>query len=122
MLKKQLLLVSTFYSVTLVTLSLINLNDKKIMIKNEDKLYHCIAYFVFTILWYYTFNHRFSLNKTKALRLAFFASIFFGVLIELLQEFFTKYREGDVNDIVANTLGTLLALLMLILLKKRRVR
>lgn len=122
MLKKKLLLISSFYSLVLASLSLIKLNDTLPPIKNSDKLYHVIAYFIFMTLWYYTFLYRFKLKKTKALVIAFIASISFGVIMEILQGVLTENRQSDINDVVANTIGAILALLMLVLIKKRDVK
>ncbi len=122
MLKKQLLIISNLYSFALTTLSLVKVNDKLPSIENSDKVYHAIAYFIFMILWYYTFYFKFKLKKNKALLLAFIASVSFGILMEILQGVLTKTRQSDVNDVIANTIGVILALLMLILLKKRDVK
>lgn len=120
--KKQLLLISCSYSLVLTILSLITVNDKLPSIKNSDKLYHIIAYFIFMTVWFYTFHFKFKLKKHKALLVAFIASISFGIVIELLQGFLTQNRQSDVNDVVANIIGAILALFMQFLLKKRDVK
>ncbi len=122
MLKKGLVVVSSFYSLALAILSLININGKLPPIKNSDKLYHAIAYFIFTGLWYFTFYFTFEFKKNKALAFAFIASASFGIIIEILQGILTENRESDVYDVIANTVGTILALLMMIIIKKRDVK
>lgn len=122
MLKKQLLLISSGYSLVLAVLSLITISDKLPSVKNSDKLYHAIAYFIFMLLWYFTVRLRFKFQKNIALLVAFIGAISFGIVIEVLQGVLTQNRQSDVNDVVANTIGAILALLMLILIKKRDVK
>lgn len=122
MLKKQLLIISSLYTFTLVTLSLIKIKDKLPSIENSDKLYHGIAYFILMVLWYYTFHFKFKVKKNKALLIVFIISICFGIVMEILQGVLTVNRQSDVNDVLANAIGVVLALLMLILLKKRDVK
>lgn len=45
-------------------------------------------------------------------------SFFFGIFVELLQQYLTTTRSGDVFDIVANLLGALLVVVSVILLNK----
>jgi len=99
-------------------------------VPNSDKIGHLIAYFGFAIIWSLYF---FVKNKqnTKAvflksvLKAAVFG-VFFGMLMELAQLTLTDYRQFDMKDALANTLGVLLAVLLMycfanfiILIKKR---
>jgi len=121
-LKKQIILISASYTFVLTYLSLIKVNDKLPSIENSDKLYHIIAYFIFFILWFYTFHLKFKYHQNKALILAFSASVFFGILIEILQGLVTRNRQSDLNDVIANVVGAFLASLMMYLLKKRGIK
>ena len=85
----------------------------------SDKILHALAYFVFTIVWFLAFYFTLKLSRTKSFIYTFLFSVAFGVLIEILQQQLTTYREGDVLDVVANTFGTILALLLLKIIFKR---
>lgn len=45
-------------------------------------------------------------------------SLFFGIMIELFQSYFTDTRSGDIMDVLANTTGSLLAILAIKILDK----
>ncbi|WP_051907800.1 VanZ family protein [Flavimarina sp. Hel_I_48] len=89
--------------------------------QNSDKLLHGTAYFFFCLFWFvylflvgfknYTFN--------KILFITIGWGLFFGMVIEILQSEFTTYRSGDLWDMLANSTGILLAVLLLYILKKR---
>ncbi|TGV00900.1 VanZ family protein [Flavivirga rizhaonensis] len=110
MLKKLTPIITIIYSLALITVSLIKLNNvPDIGISFGDKIFHFFAYFVLTILWFYTFLYAFKLKSKKAIVFAVVLSVFFGIIIEVLQGSITVSRSLDVYDAVANTLGALLA-------------
>lgn len=45
-------------------------------------------------------------------------SFFFGIFVELLQQYFTTTRAAEILDIVANLLGALLAIGAVVMLNK----
>jgi VanZ family protein len=78
-----------------------------------DKIFHLLAYLLLTFLWVNTF---FLLVKTKKDIVLPYIALFcvvFGIVIEVLQATITAYRSADVFDVVANTAGVLLAVLIL---------
>ena len=87
---------------------------------HADKLIHAGFYFVCSLVWYLLLNKGINspLVSVKAIQIAALFSIFYGVLIELLQHYCTTDRHGDWLDALANTTGVLLAV-MLILNKDR---
>ena len=114
MLKKLILVVTIIYSLALITVSLAKLNNvPDIGISFGDKIFHFLAYFVLTLLWFYTFLYAFKFKKKRALFFAVILSVLFGIIIEVLQESITVSRALDVYDAVANTLGALLASMVL---------
>ncbi|UAN00084.1 VanZ family protein [Polaribacter litorisediminis] len=76
-----------------------------IKVANIDKGYHSIAYFILTITWLLSFY-----KKPQKKYIIAISCIIFGIIIELLQASLTVYREGDYFDVLANSLGVLLAL------------
>jgi len=54
----------------------------------------------------------------KPLAISFVFSFIFGILIEMMQQFFTDSRQGDPFDILANISGATLAVIGIVLLNK----
>ncbi|MDO5972437.1 VanZ family protein [Flavivirga aquimarina] len=114
MLKKLTPVITIIYSLALITVSLIKLSDiPDIGVSFGDKIFHFLAYFVLTVLWFYTFSYTFKFKKKKAIVFAVVLSVLFGIIIEVLQDSITIYRALDVYDVVANTLGAVFASILL---------
>lgn len=85
-----------------------------------DKLLHAGAYFGLTLLWVVAcilFNRIFFRLKrfSPEVNIVLFVSvtaIIYGIIIEVLQGTMTTYRTSDGWDILANTTGVLLAVLL----------
>ncbi len=77
-----------------------------------DKMMHLGAYFVLGFVWffYYLFKNEDGSIKRKAFFNISIIIILFGMLIEVLQGALTDYRDPDWADILANSIGVLLAL------------
>nr|WP_304608552.1 VanZ family protein [Pontibacter anaerobius] len=56
----------------------------------------------------YTFPHL----HHYAIRASLFISSLFGISIELMQHFFIYGRQGDIIDVLANTIGCLLGIVL----------
>lgn len=85
-------------------------------VPSADKIVHTIMYFAITLILI--------LNQTSYLReqitkrklyFAFLFSIGFGTLMEIIQHFL-PWRSGSVYDFIANTLGVLLAIVIILLI------
>lgn len=114
MLKKLILPISVAYTITLAVLSLIKVNKVTSELPtNSDKIFHALAYAIFTALWFLSFYYKIELKKIKALVFSFLFSSVFGIIIELLQGSLTKNREADLFDVIANTTGTLIAMIII---------
>ncbi|WP_299891357.1 VanZ family protein [uncultured Lacinutrix sp.] len=119
MLKKYSLLISIIYSIVLAALSLFKINTvTQELPSNSDKLFHALAYLIFTLLWFLAFFFNKKLSKVKALSYAFLCSVCFGIAIEVLQGLITVNRQCDVNDVIANVIGTIIAAIIILSLKK----
>ena len=79
-----------------------------------DKGYHSLAYFVLTLSWLFTFY-----KKPAKRYLIVFCCIILGIIIEVLQHALTIYRTGDYLDVIANSIGALLALFVFNLFFKK---
>jgi VanZ family protein len=76
-------------------------------VKNSDKLAHIAAYLFLSFSWLFATRKRFtSINQRVLLVVSIIA---FGIILEVLQEVLTTHRKADLNDVVANAVGIILA-------------
>lgn len=93
-------------------------NIRTPQVHNFDKIVHFGGYFVLSLSWFLTFN-----NKIKPLKQFVAIAIivfFYGIIIEACQMLFTNERQGDVFDMLANLGGVSIALLIFILILKKK--
>jgi len=86
-LKKLVFLASLIYTFTLTFLSLASIKAPEGLPENKDKIFHALAYFLFTGLWFFTAQIKFKFSKIKALVFATIFSISFGVIMENCSSF-----------------------------------
>ncbi|WP_420571792.1 VanZ family protein [Kordia sp.] len=104
------------WTIFITIISLISLKDApKIGISFADKLVHGFVYFLFTIVWFFAFSKGFATTflKKNALVLSAIFAIIYGICIEIMQATLVENRQGDLEDVIANTLGTILAVIVL---------
>jgi VanZ family protein len=119
-LKKLSLLASIVYTLTLSALSLIRLDEVAVKLPSfNDKVAHALAHFILVALWFVVFRFRFNNNYNKAIGFAALFSLGYGILIELLQGWITVSRQSDYNDVFANTLGMIFAVIIILCVKTR---
>jgi len=89
-------------------------NIPQIAIPYIDKVVHVGFHFIFTILWFLYFKKKFSSsNIIRLLSIAWMGSLFFGIAIELIQQYVTTTRNADVIDVLANAMGATFAVILL---------
>ncbi|MDB4107569.1 VanZ family protein [Bacteroidia bacterium] len=76
-----------------------------------DKLIHLTLYFVLIILWSLAIGKQ-SLENKKKLSLLLYV-VLFGVIIEVLQSSMSLGRHYDIEDIIANTIGSIIGVLLI---------
>lgn len=111
------LLLAIAYTIAITVLSLIQLGDLSIGdFSPTDKLLHAGASFILAILWmlYYLLKTERDRNYMWVFVKISLIVIAFGIFIEVLQGTLTGYRQPDTEDVLANCLGVLLALLLFI--------
>lgn len=119
--KYLVLIFALIYSLALLCVSLIKINEGSLPIKfhNADKVFHFFAYFGLALLWlYYDITRIGKADHRRSLWICALAVVF-GIIIEILQRELTSYRGFEVLDILADTFGVVLAFMILILFKKR---
>lgn len=114
--KDNLILFSVAITIGILLLSLYRMPSTGINFTHIDKGYHSLAYFVLTLSWLFTFY-----KKPQKRYLIVFGCIILGIIIEVLQHALTIYRTGDYLDVIANSIGALLALFVFNLFLKKRI-
>ncbi|WP_243636357.1 VanZ family protein [Flavobacterium aquariorum] len=96
---------------------LVNSNEIPVInIQNLDKCIHTFFHLVFTFVWFLFFQKQFqSDNRIKPLMYSFIFSFVFGIAIEILQNLITTTRSADVLDVLANVVGAILAVFMVVI-------
>jgi VanZ family protein len=83
-------------------------------VSNLDKIVHAFFYLIFTILLYLSIKNSFSNTSSfKAMTLSFIGSVLYGIIIEIAQDKFTATRHADFYDVLANTTGATIAVLLI---------
>jgi VanZ family protein len=118
--KKIFLWLAIAWTAIVTFFCLVNFNElPTVGIKNFDKLGHMSFHIGITVFWFLYFKFQKSDTDKKSLVSAFLFSFFYGVGIELTQAFFTTTRKGDILDVCANTTGSGLAILVIVIVLNR---
>lgn len=99
-------------------------NAKHFIIPHMDKVVHMVFYFVLAFLGVLVSTRAYKEKGQlgKAPVYSFLFAFFYGMLMEFLQLNFTNDRHGDAWDVLANTAGALLGVLVVsTMLKKPRI-
>lgn len=85
-------------------------------IKHADKYLHFIMYFVFSVILYIDFHKYYRLPKNRQLTFLyiFAISLFWGIIIEIIQYFFVSGREGSIVDVLANAGGIIAGIILVL--------
>lgn len=84
----------------------------KVGLKNIDKVVHTVMYFIlssFMLLGFGNLKHKSIFVKSIPILMSFFCSF----LIEILQEYTTSSRLFEINDILANGIGCVIAFIVM---------
>ena len=111
LLEANVLLIAIAITIFIAFLSIANLGkilpNKDLLI--SDKLNHAIAYFFMALSWFYAFQKK-KLRSLKEMYIVILC-ILYGILMEFLQWGVTSYRTASYLDVLANSLGVLIAYL-----------
>jgi VanZ family protein len=80
-------------------------------IKSSDKILHILAYFTLSMVWFLALQKKMSNLYSRFFLI--FSIVIYGIILEVLQGGITNYRTGDFYDVIANTIGVLLAVLLI---------
>ena len=108
-----------FWTLSIAFLCLVQFNNlPNFGVSGMDKYIHFTFHFVFTLLWT---SYFFTLQKElliKSVFKVFYVSVSYGILLEFLQSALTTTRKGDVMDVLANTTGATVAVILLVWYKQ----
>lgn len=108
--ERNFFLLAVSWTIIIALLSLIKfdveLQDLS-FIQGKDKVVHFIFYFLFVFFWSLALY-----KKDLKLKILFIA-ILYGMIIEVLQDAITATRTSDLYDVLANSLGALVAYIFL---------
>jgi VanZ family protein len=113
--RRNILVVAVLITLLIAYLSLMKVPRVQLELTHLDKLEHTLAYFVLGLSWFFSLKRKTILNKL----IVFLICVFYGILLEVLQENITTYRTGDYLDGIANSLGVCFALLIFNLISKK---
>ena len=80
-------------------------------IKSSDKILHILAYFTLSMVWFLALQKKMSNLYSRSFLI--FSIVIYGIILEVLQGGITNYRTGDFYDVIANTIGVLLSVLLI---------
>jgi VanZ family protein len=85
-------------------------------IKHIDKYFHFIMYLAFSVILYIDLNkyRRLIKNRYLAFLYIFAISLFWGIIIEIIQYFFVSGRKGSILDVLANAGGIIAGLILVL--------
>lgn len=106
------LLIAILVTVAIAILSLTSVPKLNLgfNFKSSDKFLHILAYFVLSSIWYFSLKEK--IKKPSFKYTLIVCMIIYGIILELLQGGMTTYRTGDFYDVIANTIGIILASLL----------
>ena len=79
-----------------------------------DSFAHAFLFAVLTYLMIVGLKKQYTFPRLKhyAIRTSFFVSSLFGISIELMQHFYIPGRQGDIIDVLSNTIGCLIGIVL----------
>ena len=108
------------YVLLLTILSLMSLSGVPSLGSSiDDKIYHCIAYFTFTILCFVFLN---TTQVKYKMSISIITAVTYGIIIEVLQSVVTNSRTSDIYDVVANSLGVAFGVMAISFFRNRKLK
>jgi VanZ family protein len=86
--------------------------------RGADKVMHFLMYFGFMSI--IVFENRKNIGKLQILLIAGLIPFFYGLLMELLQTWFTQTRSGSVSDMLFNLAGILFSVIIILIIRPLR--
>ena len=119
LLQDKALYFAILFTITIAILSLSKMPKEGISVPSSDKLSHLIAYFFLMLAWLYSIIKQ--QNFKSKVKYVVFGCFIYGIIIEVLQSAITSYRTASYLDILANSMGILLAILTFYIFEKKNL-
>lgn len=106
------------YTVAITVLFLMPPSGAEAPFPQADKVIHIILYLILMLVWaipVLAFHKKPHIRNVSFLLIA---SLFYGIIIEVIQAKIIDGRQGDVLDVIANLLGSILGLFLFTKLRK----
>ena len=108
-----LLGLSIGYTVLITVLSLVpTSNLPKVQFEWSDKVAHLLIYLGLSFIWLLFLQLKFRPLSTTVTIIVVTSCLFYGIIIEALQQLLAASRQADLYDVIANAVGILLGLLV----------
>ncbi|MFP4024775.1 MAG: VanZ family protein [Thiohalospira sp.] len=85
-----------------------------------DKVIHMFLYFVLTITFLASLIRSGKQTKTDHIVITFVWVVSYGILMEVFQFYFTQTRSAEIFDVLANTTGCIIAIMLYPIIKNFR--
>ena len=108
--KDKIIFIAISITLFIGYLSLKKIDYFPVELSQSDKVYHAIAYFSLGLTWLLSFPK--SLQKKKLKYVIVISCVIYGIVIEVLQGTLTTYRTASLLDILANTVGVIVAMMI----------
>ena len=118
LLERNSLYIALLCTITITILSLIDLSKAPVDVGGSDKFSHTVAYFFLTLFWLYGVVKTESRNR--AVIWVVLLCFIYGIIIEALQGTITAYRTASYLDILANSIGIVLAVLTFQIVERKK--
>lgn len=116
--ERNYLVLAITWTLIITVLSLVSFNSvPKVYITGNDKLIHFLFYAILVVLLSFAINKSY-FKMNHHLLIVLFA-IFYGIVIEVLQNLLTKNRQADFYDAVANSLGAVVGFICVYCIKNK---
>ena len=118
LLERNALFIAIFFTILVALVSLVSLKDVHLIkTHNSDKYGHFLVYFILSLCWLNVINKR--PHGIIANYIIIIILISYGIILEVLQDILTTYRQADLYDIVANSAGVIFAVILFNTMKKK---
>ena len=122
---KKLFLVSAILFTLIVSIYSLKESEDlpQIALDHLDKVFHVFVYVILTLLWVINVKiYIFKSNEIKNIALVISVLFFYGIIIEVFQEYFTITRTFDVNDLLANIVGIFIGIVLYLQIKNKIIK
>lgn len=106
-----------FHAIVTVAMLIPSSGISLLNLPQSDKLLHMVIYLILFVLWAFAFRKK--VNKNWMFGLLVAVLTIYGIVIEIIQEKWIVSRTSDFWDVMANSMGIILGIVVYYKLKHR---